>query len=239
MVNSTSCFQILNLGQCTISKIFVLILVFFTVACTPKNPNTEKINQQSYALGIQAGRAFKKQGFEIDQKQYADGFAEGFNGTEESSDIEIQEIVTAAQTERQQMVNIQFQERELAGKEYLEKNATRPGVKVINTGIQYEVLLEGKGPTPRQQDHVAIYLKGALTDGKVFEDDFATKKSRKVSVIELDQGLRRGVQAMKAGSRYRFFLAPEFAFGLRGTKDVPPQSVVIYDLELAQVIRAK
>ena len=105
--------------------------------------------------------------------------------------------------------------------------------------MQYEVLSQGKGATPKQTDRVAIYLKGSLPDGTVFEDTFATKKAKQVSVIELSAGLRMGIQNMKVGSRYRFFLAPEFAFGLRGTKEVPPQSVVLYDVELAQIVTKK
>lgn len=236
MENLTSCTRISNSVRCTISSLLVLISVS---ACTKKEANQEKIVEYSYALGAQAGEGFKTQGMKINADEFARGFQDAYSGKSELSATEIQKLVVDAQIAHQQSITSQYQKQENDGRAYLEKNAGRKEVKQINPGLQYEVLNEGKGAVPKQIDRVAIYLKGALTDGTVFENDFESKKPRNVSVIEMPSGIRTGVQMMKAGSRYRFFIAPEQAYGLRGMKGVPPQSVVIYDVELAQVIPAK
>lgn len=239
MENSTSCIQTSNSVRCTISSFLVVAgLCAATTACTKKEANQDKIVEYSYALGAQAGEGFKTQGLKIDADEYMRGFQDAYAGKSELSAMEAQKLVVDAQIAHQQAIVSQYKEREDQGRAYLEKNAQRKEVKQLNAGLQYEVLNEGKGIAPKQIDRVALYLKGSLVDGTVFENDFETKKSRNLSVIELIPGIRTGVQLMKAGGRYRFFIAPEQAYGLRGTKDVPPQSVVIYDVELAQVVPA-
>lgn len=221
------------------SKI-ILVCIFLILAGCKEEPKIKQEKEIGYALGYQAGKSFHGQETQFNIDQYMKGFRDGYSGKEgDFTDAEMQKLVVQAQIENQRQKSTDIVARETQGKEYLEKNATRKEIKTLVSGIQYEVFKEGEGEQPKQVDRVTLYLKGMLMDGTVFVDDFASKKAQKFSVIELFPGLRTGVQHMKVGSRYRFYFSPEQGHGLKGADGVPPQSVVIYDVDLVQVTPSK
>lgn len=119
------------------------------------------------------------------------------------------------------------------GAAFLAKNKERTGVKTTESGLQYEVLTEGKGASPVATDTVAVHYEGKLVDGTVFDSSYARGEP---AVFPLDQvipGWTEGVQLMKPGAKYRFTIPPELGYGAAGAGGViPPNAVLQFDVEL-------
>lgn len=119
---------------------------------------------------------------------------------------------------------------------YLKTNQGKPSVITTASGLQYEVLSEGTGPSPSRTDTVAVHYEGRLIDGTVFDSSIARGEP---AVFPLDQvipGWTEGVQLMKTGSKYRFTIPSELGYGARGAGAViPPNAVLVFEIELLGV----
>jgi len=119
---------------------------------------------------------------------------------------------------------------------YLQSHKGKPGVKTTASGLQYEVLTEGTGPTPTAADTVAVNYEGKLLDGTVFDSSYKRGQPAVFPLGQVIPGWTEGVQLMKTGSKYRFTIPPELGYGARGAGGViPPNAVLVFDIELLGV----
>ena len=190
----------------------------------------------SYALGLGIGQQIKNmhiEGFSIeDFSQSIRDIIEG-NPTAMSS------------REAQQMLNEYFekQAKEQAqqaiaeGKVFLEENARRPEVTQTKSGLQYEVLSEGSGRSPKATDTVKVHYTGRLIDGTVFDSSIQRGTPLVFPLNQVIAGWTEGVQLMKEGAKYRFFIPYLLAYGERGAgSSIPPYSTLVFDVELIKVL---
>jgi FKBP-type peptidyl-prolyl cis-trans isomerase FklB len=190
----------------------------------------------SYALGLGIGQQIKNmhiEGFSIeDFSQSIRDILEG-NPTAMSS------------REAQQMLNQYFekQAKEQAqqaiaeGKVFLEENARRPEVTQTKSGLQYEVLSEGSGRSPKATDTVRCHYEGRLLDGSVFDSSYQRGEPADFGLNQVIAGWTEGVQLMKEGAKYRFFIPYLLAYGERGAgSSIPPYSTLVFDVELIKVL---
>ena len=190
----------------------------------------------SYALGLGIGQQIKNmhiEGFSIeDFSQSIRDIIEG-NPTAMSS------------REAQQMLNEYFekQAKEQAqqaiaeGKVFLEENARRPEVTQTKSGLQYEVLSEGSGRSPKATDTVRCHYEGRLLDGSVFDSSYQRGEPADFGLNQVIAGWTEGVQLMKEGAKYRFFIPCRLAYGERGAgSSIPPYSTLVFDVELIKVL---
>ncbi len=120
-----------------------------------------------------------------------------------------------------------------AGSDFLEKNKSKPGIIETDSGMQYQVIEEGDGLIPDQNASITVHQRCWLVNGNVIEDTYKENEPSEVKVNELIEGYREGIQLMKKGSRYKFFIPPELAWGKKGTgAKIPPNSVLIFDVRL-------
>ena len=120
--------------------------------------------------------------------------------------------------------------------EYLAANKERNGVQTTASGLQYEVLTQGNGPTPAATDTVAVHYEGRLTDGTVFDSSYQRGEPAVFPLNQVIPGWTEGVQLMKTGSKYRFTIPPELGYGAEGAGGViPPNAVLVFDVELLAV----
>jgi FKBP-type peptidyl-prolyl cis-trans isomerase FkpA len=119
--------------------------------------------------------------------------------------------------------------------QYLAENAKREGVKVTESGLQYEVITEGTGKTPTATDTVRVHYVGTTIDGKEFDSSVRRGEPAEFVLNQVIPGWTEGLQLMKEGAKYRFTLAPELAYGPGGTRGIPPNSVLIFEVELLEV----
>ena len=124
-----------------------------------------------------------------------------------------------------------------AGTAFLTKNATRPEVKTLESGLQYEVLQEGSGKQPKLADWVNVRYRGMHLDGTVFSESDLNNEPEMVSVKNSLIGWRLALLNMKVGSKWRIYLPPRIAYSNRGVKGmVEPNETVIYELELKSIV---
>lgn len=125
-----------------------------------------------------------------------------------------------------------------AGKKFLEENAKKDGVKVTASGLQYIVLQEGEGDSPAAADTVKVHYEGTLVNGQVFDSSIKRGEPIEFPLNQVIPGWTEGVQLMKPGAKYRFFIPSHLAYGEQGAGGViAPNSTLIFDVELLGVVK--
>ena len=194
------------------------------------------MDKVSYALGLGIGQQLKNMNIE--------------NFSIESFAKSIADVMSGAKTEMtaveaQKMLNEYFQEKEAqdakknieAGKAYLKENGSREGVVTTASGLQYEVLQEGTGKSPKATDKVRCHYEGRLTDGTVFDSSYQRGEPADFGLNQVIAGWTEGVQLMKEGAKYRFHIPYLLGYGERGAgASIPPYATLVFDVELIKVL---
>lgn len=120
-----------------------------------------------------------------------------------------------------------------AGQDFLEENKKKPGVVALPSGLQYEILVEGKGARPVATNQVTCHYHGTLIDGTVFDSSVRRGQPATFPLNGVIKGWTEGVQLMPAGSKWRFYIPPNLAYGDRQVSaQIGPNSTLIFDVEL-------
>ncbi|GIZ13627.1 FKBP-type peptidyl-prolyl cis-trans isomerase [Pseudomonas sp. NCCP-436] len=122
------------------------------------------------------------------------------------------------------------------GRAYLAENAKREGVTVLPSGLQYEVLVAGGGARPSRDDHVRTHYHGTLIDGTVFDSSYERGQPAEFPVGGVIAGWVEALQLMNAGSKWRLHVPSELAYGAQGVGSIPPHSVLVFDVELLEIL---
>ncbi|MBD2835720.1 FKBP-type peptidyl-prolyl cis-trans isomerase [Pseudomonas sp. JM0905a] len=123
-----------------------------------------------------------------------------------------------------------------AGRAYLEENAKREGVTVLASGLQYEVLVTGEGAKPSAEDTVRTHYHGTLIDGTVFDSSYDRGQPAEFPVGGVIAGWVEALQLMNAGSKWRLHVPSELAYGGQAVGSIPPHSVLVFDVELLDIL---
>ncbi|WXL25115.1 FKBP-type peptidyl-prolyl cis-trans isomerase [Ectopseudomonas mendocina] len=123
-----------------------------------------------------------------------------------------------------------------AGVAFLAENAKRDGVTVLASGLQYEVLTTGEGAKPSREDSVRTHYHGTLIDGTVFDSSYNRGQPAEFPVAGVIAGWTEALQLMNAGSKWRLYVPSELAYGAQGVGSIPPHSVLVFDVELLDVL---
>lgn len=122
------------------------------------------------------------------------------------------------------------------GEEFLSQNIQKEGVFETDSGLQYFIVEELNGAKPGMFDLVKIHQRALLLDGKILEDTYRQNKPDKVKIDELIEGLQEGLQMMSVGSRYKFWVPAELAWGRKGTGNkIPPNALLSFDIRLVEI----
>jgi len=122
------------------------------------------------------------------------------------------------------------------GREYLVENAKREGVTVLPSGLQYEVLVTGEGAKPSREDTVRTHYHGTLVDGTVFDSSYERGQPAEFPVGGVIAGWIEALQLMNAGSKWRLHVPSELAYGGQAVGSIPPHSVLVFDVELLEIL---
>jgi FKBP-type peptidyl-prolyl cis-trans isomerase FkpA/FKBP-type peptidyl-prolyl cis-trans isomerase FklB len=127
-----------------------------------------------------------------------------------------------------------------AGQKFLAENAKKPGVHTTASGLQYQVITEGKGPKPKAGDVVRVHYKGALLDGKEFDSSYTRGQPVVFPIDQVVPGWQEGLQLMPVGSKYKLWIPANLGYGEKGTPGGPigPNSTLVFDLELIDIVKA-
>lgn len=119
------------------------------------------------------------------------------------------------------------------GEDFLEKNRKKEGIRVTDSGLQYQIIEEGAGKKPDENMNVTVHQRVMVLNGSVIGDTFKDNMPEEVAMSEMIEGYREGLLMMKKGARYKFWIPPEFAWGKKGTgTKIPPEAVLIFDVRL-------
>lgn len=157
--------------------------------------------------------------------------------TEEESQA-VRDAFIRKRREEQEKARKALAEKHLKeGEAFLAENAKKEGVIQSKSGLQYKVLQEGTGPRPKATDRVTVHYKGTLIDGTVFDSSYDRGEPVTFPLDRVIKGWTEGLQLMKVGSKYRFFIPAKLAYGETGAGNViPPNSVLIFDVELKAIV---
>ncbi|MAN49419.1 MAG: peptidylprolyl isomerase [Flavobacteriales bacterium] len=209
-------------------KIFILGFV----SLNAQNINTE-MEKVSYSLGVNIASSLKQQGWELDAKSLSDAFVDVFNGNKLL--IDEKEASSILQNYQQKIANKTLEKNSTLGKEFLEKNAKKDGVITTSSGLQYKVLKEGDGESPKETDKVEVHYHGTLIDGTVFDSSVDRGESITFPVNGVIPGWVEALQLMKTGAKYKLFIPSELAYGNRGQGKIGPNSTLIFEVELIAI----
>jgi FKBP-type peptidyl-prolyl cis-trans isomerase len=219
------------------AKIALLLTTVAVVSCgksVGKLDTTEK--KFSYTIGQQIGQNLKAQGIKVDTSVLAASIDEALAGKEgRLTPEEMQKVMQDMQNELIEKRKVEGEENIKKAEAYLEANKGKEGVKVTASGLQYKVISEGTGPKPKETDTVEVHYKGTLTDGTEFDSSYKRNQTAKFPVRGVIPGWTEGLQLMSKGAKYHFFIPPGLAYGERGRPSIPPNSVLVFEVELVDI----
>ncbi len=193
------------------------------------------MDKLSYAWGLVMGKQLQAMGVkELQYDSFKDGVKVAFDGgTKEISDEEAHQIINDYLADLQQKMEAQARE---AGQKFLEENKLKEGVQVTASGLQYVVVKEGEGAQPTAEDEVTVHYTGKLIDGTVFDSSVNRGEPATFPLNRVIPGWTEGVQLMKEGAKYDFFIPSDLAYGPQGIPNaIPPHSTLIFEVELIKV----
>ena len=186
----------------------------------------------SYALGLIIGNNLKGMNIEgLLTTEFTRAVEQVLNGEKtEMTEVQAQGLVQEFLREQQEAAGKAARE---AGEQFLAENAKREGVKVTETGLQYEVLTPALGIKPTPTDTVTCHYEGRLIDGTVFDSSYRRGEPASFPLQGVIRGWTEGLQLMSIGSKFRFFIPFDLAYGAQGAGgSIPPYAALIFDVEL-------
>jgi FKBP-type peptidyl-prolyl cis-trans isomerase FkpA len=224
-------------------NVLIAILLMATVSVAAQDGNTKtqpelnnELDSISYFLGLSLGYNFQALPFAADPDLIIEGLSGALKGTAPYDQQEVETTFKALQmvmqAKEQESAKVASMEVQLKGEQFLKENAAREGVLTTASGLQYEVLVKGDGPMPADTLEVEVHYEGTLIDGTIFDSSYKRGESISFPLNRVIPGWTEGVQLMPLGSTYMFYIPSELAYGDRDSGPIPPNSVLIFKIEL-------
>jgi FKBP-type peptidyl-prolyl cis-trans isomerase len=225
-----------------ISIISVLLLGLAQTAYAADSKLKSEKQKMGYIVGMQTVMQWKQAGLElnddeIDLKSFMLAIEDAAAGKEnrltpQEVTTVIQEYQKKAEAKRVEQANKNME----VGKQYLAKNKKQSGVKTTASGLQYKVVSKGKGKQPKPTDKVRVHYEGKLISGKTFDSSYSRNQPAEFPVGGVIKGWQEVLPLMKEGAKWKVFIPSDLAYGVRGTPNIGPNEVLIFDIELLKVM---
>lgn len=202
------------------------------------------MDKLSYALGMSMGHNFKGTGIKtLNSADFAAGVASVYDGVKPEMTFDeakriVNEYFAKLEAEMQAEAAKQGEVNRKNGEAFLSENAKREGIKVTESGLQYEVIESGKGDSPKASDNVEVHYTGKLIDGTVFDSSVERGVPASFGVTQVIPGWVEALQLMHEGDKWRLYIPSDLAYGPNGAGGViGPNMTLIFDIELLRVIK--
>lgn len=208
---------------------------------TDENPISLNIDSLSIALGADFSNNMKTNEVELNDAAMLAGASEFLSeGGAKLDDTQTGDLIKTFSAQVQEKAQLKAAEQgkvnQAEGEAFLAENANKEGVKTTETGLQYKVLREGTGNSPVATDEVEVHYEGRLLDGKVFDSSYERGQPISFPLSGVIPGWTEGVQLMKTGAKFQFYIPSDLAYGLRGSPpNIGPNSTLIFDVELISI----
>lgn len=193
------------------------------------------MNELSYSLGVSVAYNLKEQGFQLDS---IDDFSNALRDVIEGSELAIPqekvgEIVNSYFKELQEKKSA---EQKDDGAKFLAENAKKEGIITLESGLQYQIMTEGDGEKPKNEDKVTTHYHGTLLNGTVFDSSVQRGQPASFPVSGVIKGWTEALQLMAVGSKWKLFIPSELAYGAQGAgKAIAPHTALIFEVELLSI----
>lgn len=192
----------------------------------------------SYSIGLKIGGDFKQQDFDLNPEVLAAGIKDALTGGKPLlTEDEVRETLMAFQRDLMTKQIARAEKNKKDGDAFLAENKKKEGIKTLPSGLQYKVIKEGSGKKPKLNDTVKANYKGTLIDGKEF-DSSDPGQPASFGVSQVIPGWTEALQLMSVGSKWQLFIPAALAYGERGQGPIPPNSTLIFDVELVGIEEA-
>lgn len=222
------------------SSIFLLCSTSY--AATINNRSSQQ-EQLGYSYGYLMGRSNADVLKDININAFFEGLQQGAVGKKPTlTEEEMAKVLTqykqqseAAQLEKLKQIAAANAIKE---KVFLDANIKNAEIKQTQSGLQYQILKTGQGKTPNPRSKVLVNYEGRLLDGTVFDSSIARNQPVEFQVSQVIAGWTEGLQLMKEGAKYRFFVPAKLAYGQIGSGDaIEPNSTLIFEIELLKIVQ--
>lgn len=187
----------------------------------------------SYAMGVVTWEEMKHKGFaKLELESFIAGIQDAMKNESVLAESEIWGVVEQYKDQEEQAT---LQEAMAPGRKYLEENARRAEVTVLESGLQYEVLEEGSGPIPKAEDTVKTHYHGTLINGEVFDSSVVRNEPAVFPLNRVIQGWQEALQLMRVGSKWKLYIPHELAYGKREIGNGGPYATLIFEVELLEL----
>ncbi len=222
--------------------LFVVLLVALVAACGVKEKRSLENETQkvSYIIGNNFGKNLKSEDIKLDLGSFLAGFNDGINEKEaliSAADAqkimaEFQKKLIEAKRKRDAEAEVKNKEE---GEKFLKENAKKEGVKVTPSGLQYKIIKEGTGKTPKATDMVTVNYTGKFIDGKVFDSSADRGKPAEFTLNGVIKGWTEGLQLIKEGGKIELYIPDTLAYGKQAPPTIGPNKTLIFEVELLKV----
>lgn len=194
----------------------------------------------SYTLGMNVGSLWKGRGVDLDFEALAAGARDAAAGNPKFTEAEARDIGRQFELENRSRLEARLREQgeknRTEGERFLAENKGKEGVQTTASGLQYKILSEGAGPKPGPEDKVTVHYVGTLIDGTEFDSSIRRGQPATFPLNGVIRGWTEGLQLMPVGSKFRFFIPSDLAYGPRAAgPKISPNSTLIFDVELLNV----
>ena len=222
--------------------LFCVVLAATTVHAESAPELKTPKDKLSYSIGYNLGGGLKRDEVDIDPEIVVRALKDAYSGGKALlTDTEMATAISALQKDmaakQQEKTKMSTEKNKKEGAAFLAENKKKDGVKTTPSGLQYQVLAEGKGKTPKATDSVSVNYKGMLLDGTEFDSSY--KRGQPISFVlnRVIKGWTEGLQLMKEGGKIKLFIPSDLGYGEQGTPGGPigPNAVLIFEVELISV----
>jgi FKBP-type peptidyl-prolyl cis-trans isomerase len=194
--------------------------------------------QYSYAIGYQIAKNMKGQGLDLDSKAFSAAVKDVMADNEgRMTEQQMRDAMKKMADARREGDMKASEENLKVANEFLAANKSKEGVKETASGLQYKVITEGKGKTPKASDVVEVHYKGTFIDGKEFDSSYKRNEPAQFPVQGVIAGWTEALQLMKEGSKYEIYLPPSLAYGEQGNPQIPGNSALVFEVELLKIVK--
>jgi len=220
---------------------FLLLAPSHLFADDPAPALETQQDKESYSIGYQVGLSMKNDGVEVNFEKLIQGLRDAIDGNapllseEEMKKLIVDRKKVAREVEMRRVQEQRVKNAEEAEK-FLEENKKKAGIKTTESGLQYKVLVEGNGTTPRPEDSVTVNYRGMFIDGTEFDSSYIKGEPMTTRTDSVIKGWIEALQMMKEGSKWQIFVPPDLAYGRNGLGTrIPPNKVLVFEIELLSI----
>ena len=227
------------------ASIAVLVLLF-AAGCESTGEKQVKLENQkdkvSYSIGVNIGTNLRQDSISFNPNALLQGLQDASLDSSDRlmTDGEMQTTLMALQDsmQKKQMedARVTGEKNKLEGEAFLAQNGKKEGVVALPSGLQYRVIKEGTGNAPAASSTVTVHYRGTLLDGTEFDSSYKRGEPATFPLNGVIAGWTEGLQLMKTGAKYEFFIPSNLAYGERGSRGaIPPNATLIFEVELLDV----